>query len=82
VSGSCVLQKVGVLDMSGPAKRSQPKHSDDWDYPYVNTPGALGSHHGISSEACEKDIIERLHDVVEEVTRKPVIRVVRKIGFY
>lgn len=57
-------------------------NAEDWDYPYVNTPGTLGAHHSISSDPFERDVIELLHDCIEEVTRKPVKQVVRKMGFY
>lgn len=51
---------------------------DDWN----PGPGPLGAAYSLSSEGMESDIVERLRDVVEEVTGKPVERHLRKIGFY
>lgn len=41
----------------------------------------LGSTGFVSSDKTEKDVIERLHDVVEEVTGVRPKRAARKLGF-
>lgn len=55
--------------------------SDD-DYFYEMPPWGFGSTHSISSDPPERDIVTELHQVIEEVTGKPVIQPARKIGFY
>lgn len=42
----------------------------------------FGSAHSVGSDGPERDRVEELRKTVEEVTRKPVQRPVRKIGFY
>lgn len=41
-----------------------------------------GSAHSVSGDSPDRDRVEDLRRVVEEVTRKPVVRPVRKLGFY
>lgn len=41
-----------------------------------------GSAHSVSSDGPERDRVEDLRRTVEEVTRRPVQRPVRKVGFY
>jgi hypothetical protein len=41
-----------------------------------------GSTHSVSSDEPERDRVEDLRVVVEEVTRKPVQRQPKKLGFY
>ena len=43
--------------------------------------GQSGSAHAVSSDANEPDPVERLHDVVEEVTGKRPERKAKSIGF-
>ena len=50
------------------------------DYAYSIDSGH-GSAHSVSSNSEKEDIIEELRRTVEEVTRKPVQRDVRRIGF-
>lgn len=40
-----------------------------------------GSAHSVSGDRPERDRVEDLRSVVEEVTRKPVPRPIRKMGF-
>ncbi len=70
--------------MLKPTTKPKARTKADWqdDYPFVPSPGTIGSNHSLSSDAPERDIIDRLYDVVEEVTRKPLIRHTRKMGFY
>lgn len=51
---------------------------DHYDYP---GPGWIGSAHSISGDASEPDVIERLHDVVEEITGTRPGATVRRMGF-
>lgn len=51
---------------------------DHWDYP---GPGWMGSAHSVSGDASEPDVIERLHDVVEEVTGERPTVAPRRMGF-
>lgn len=52
---------------------------DDYamDPPLMN-----GSAHSVSGERPERDRVEELRSVVEEVTRRPLPRPQRKPGFY
>lgn len=54
----------------------------EYDLNWPPSPGTIGSHHSISSEGPERDPVSELHEVVEEVTRKPVMRSKAKLGFY
>lgn len=51
---------------------------DHWDYP---GPGWMGSAHSVSGNAGEPDVIERLHDVVEEVTGLRPAAAPKRMGF-
>lgn len=56
-----------------------------WSAPddYVYEPNTFsGSAHSGSGEAPEKDRAEEVRKVAEEVSRKPIPRTQRKIGFY
>lgn len=48
---------------------------------WENYHGTLGSAHGVSHEAPPGDVIERLHQVVEEITGEPMRKPDRRIGF-
>jgi hypothetical protein len=51
------------------------------DYQYEPQTSS-GSAHSASGETPDYDAVEALRSVVEEITRKPVKRECRKIGFY
>lgn len=51
------------------------------DYAY-EPPITSGSAHSVSGDGPDRDRVEDLRRTVEEVTRRPVQRPVRKIGFY
>jgi hypothetical protein len=51
------------------------------DYAY-DLPIIQGGAHSVSSEAPERDRVEDLRRTVEEVTRKPLPRPVKRMGFY
>jgi hypothetical protein len=56
-----------------------------WPYDedeYNDGPGHSGAAHSVSGDGPDYDIIEKLHQVVEEVTGMPVPRPAKKIGFY
>lgn len=48
---------------------------------WENHHGSMGSAHSISGEPTERDPVEALRDVVEEVTRRPVPRQQKRMGF-
>jgi hypothetical protein len=54
----------------------------DYDLDWPPGPGSVGAAHSVSGDRPDRDIVQELHDTVEEVTRKPVARAARKIGFY
>lgn len=60
--------------------------SDNWiedDNLYNSGPGPTGAIYCLSSDTAPTDIIDRLHAVIEEITRKPLPKPAkRKIGFY
>ena len=66
-------QKLGVARVS---PRSW--YEDDLDGRY---PGNIGAAHSVGGDGPERDVVSELRAVVEEVTRKPLPAVVRKIGF-
>lgn len=44
--------------------------------------GGMGSAHGVNGDRPEKTVVDRLHEVVEEITGKPIPREPeRRIGF-
>ena len=45
---------------------------NEHEYYYEPTPWGFGSTHSISYDGPEKDVVDRLREVVEEVTGKPV----------
>jgi hypothetical protein len=53
-----------------------------WDESDHPSPGQLGAGHSVSTDSPDYDVIDDLRKTVEEVTRRPVARVNRKIGFY
>lgn len=50
-------------------------------YWWENHHGSMGSAHSISGEPADRDPVEALRDVVEEVTRRPVPRQQTRMGF-
>lgn len=54
----------------------------EYDLDWPPSPGMIGSCHSISSDRPDRDPVSELHQVVEEVTRKPVMARFNKIGFY
>ena len=58
------------------------KSEDDYYFDLPTNPGTIGAGHYVSGDAPEADVVSQLHEIVEEVTRKPVCKSIKKIGFY
>jgi len=58
-----------------------PSAWDDEQVSWTPPPWGTGSHHAIDAYAAPRDLIAEMHQVVLEVTGKPVKRPSKRIGF-
>jgi len=61
--------------------RTPPTRADEDFGDYWEKPWGFGSASHLDQSAAQRDRVAELHAVVEEVTRKPVNRPSRRIGF-
>ena len=54
----------------------------EYDLDWPPSPGMIGAGHSVSSDKPDRDPVSELHEVVEEVTRKPVMKKLNILGFY
>lgn len=62
-------------------KEYMAKELGNWDDYWEPSPWGFGSADAIDGYAPDRDVIQELHAVVEEVTGKPVRIAKRRIGF-